>query len=86
MKTRVICLHCGADSYVEWPATLLIRGDEKCGPCGKPAKIVLDYARKNFHTTIRDAEADGWLNCYVGNRGRIYGQKKNDHRVWRSFK
>lgn len=85
-RARVLCLHCGRDSFVEWPATLLIRGDEKCGPCGKAVKIVPDGAEKVFHTSVREAHADGWIRCYRGIHKRIYGHKRGDHRFWRPFK
>ncbi len=84
-RARVICLHCGKDSWVEWPMKISPK-NQPCGPCGKPVKIAIDGEPKEFYTTVRDAEADGWINCYVGNHRRIYGQKRGDHRVWRPFK
>lgn len=45
--------------------------------------------KKVYHDCAQAAIRDGWLNVYEGDRefrGRFYGKKKGNHRIWRCYK
>lgn len=51
-------------------------------------------SEKVYHTTVEDALADGWIRPYMGGhcegvwdcRGRVYGWKKGNHRLFRCYR